>query len=363
MRPELAIVRAELAPHVDAGRACGAAINRDPDAVRAIAGLGFADRLTMLGRPGGAGLVERCALYEMLGYMDPNLAFGAPGPVMAGFVVDALGTSEQKTAFLARFDTGPAWAFFALTERQTGTDAAAITLSAEPIPGGGYRLNGEKYLIGQGVNGDVGVIFARTGPGPLGVVPFVIDPAEHSGFFAERLPVLGCRGTNLSRLVLHDVELPEEAALGTHLRPTERSRAAASATFDALRPCVGAVALGLARGVLDRAETADLVPSHILRGPRLRLAALLERALDLCAAAEAGKRLSREAGLCKAEAAAATMDAIDTVIAAAPPGAPVAHPWLARAWRDARAFEYAEGVSALHRLNAADLIRSTRHAA
>lgn len=353
------------ATHITQGRALTAGIDADRTCVEGLAEFPLATALNQLGLPSRddasttqMSLLHRCQFYEGLGAIDPNLVFAAPGPGMAGLVVDALGSDAQKSQFFDRFHNGIGWSFFAMTEKDVGTDAGAISLQATQVAGG-YRLNGEKYLVGQGWRAPIGVVFAKLTDGPLGGVTFLIEPAKLTGFHATPLTMFGCRGANTSHMVFEDVFVPDAALLGGHLRPTARVRAAASATFDALRPCVGAVALGLARGVLDRAEAAGLCSPHQLAHHRAELAALFTYACDLSAQTDAGARPSRAAGMSKVLSVKAATAAVDAVLAMAPAAALIHHSWLRKAWRDVRAFEYAEGVSALHRTQAADLFRST----
>ena len=352
-----------------AAAAVGADIDADPNRFRDIMALPVGRHLNALGTPASGpecGLAYRCALYEALGAIDPNLVFAAPGPVMAGIAVAHLGSEAQQLRFFERFTHAPTWTCFAMTERHAGSDTASIQLRASPRAGGGYRLDGEKYMVGQGVNASLMVVFARTSQAVLGTAVFLIEPERLAGLRAERLPVIGCRGSNLSRLVFDGVEVAEEARLGTHLRPTVMARIAASAVFDSLRPCVGAVALGLARGTLNQMEALGCVPAAA-RGTMARhrsiLRALFQRALALSAAADQGRVQAREAGLCKAQAATAARAAIDAAIEYCPRSAVLTLPWLRRAWRDVRAFEYAEGVTPLHLLHGADLFRTASHAA
>lgn len=353
-----------MAAHITAGRALTAGIDADRTCVDGLVDFPLAAELNQLGLPPRANenatqmsLLHRCEFYEGLGAIDPNLVFAAPGPGMAGMVVDALGSDAQKAQFFDRFHDQIGWSFFAMTEKDVGTDAGAISLSATKVEGG-YRLNGEKYLVGQGWRAPIGVVFAKLSDGPLGGVTFLIEPAELDGFHATPLTMFGCRGANTSHMIFDDVFVPDAALLGGHLRPTERVRAAASATFDALRPCVGAVALGLARGVLDRAEAAGLCSPHQIAHHRAELVALFAYACDLCAQSDAGARPSRAAGMSKVLSVKAAIAAVDDVLANVPAAALIHHSWLRKAWRDVRAFEYAEGVSALHRTQAANLFRS-----
>lgn len=353
-----------MAAHITAGRALTAGIDADRTCVDGLVDFPLAAELNQLGLPPRANenatqmsLLHRCEFYEGLGAIDPNLVFAAPGPGMAGMVVDALGSDAQKAQFFDRFHDQIGWSFFAMTEKDVGTDAGAISLSATKVAGG-YRLNGEKYLVGQGWRAPIGVVFAKLSDGPLGGVIFLIEPAELDGFHATPLTMFGCRGANTSHMIFDDVFVPDAALLGGHLRPTERVRAAASATFDALRPCVGAVALGVARGVLDRAEAAGLCSPHQIAHHRAELAALFAYACDLCAQSDAGARPSRAAGMSKVLSVKAATAAVDDVLTNVPAAALIHHSWLRKAWRDVRAFEYAEGVSALHRTQAANLFRS-----
>lgn len=311
-------------------------------------------------------LVLRCVLYEALGRIDPNLLFAAPGPGMAGFVVNRIGTDTQKRWFFERFGDELTWSFFALTEPQMGSDAGHIATTATAVADG-YRLTGQKYLIGNGAIGTVGVVFARTAPGPLGIDAFLIEPRNVDGVVTECLQTTGCRGANLSRLGFQNVFLPHEAQLGAHLKPTERYSLSAAATFDALRPCVGAIALGIARRVLQEAESGGLIryPSDqgALARARHELDALRQSLHRVCTAYDAGKRLPRAAGHLKSIATNCAEAIVSDVIARSGPGALAAHPWLARAWRDIKAFEYTEGTTHIHSLNAATLFRADSNAA
>ena len=74
---------------------------------------------------------------------------------------------------------GDAVAAFALTEPEAGSDAAALSLLAEP-DGDGWRLTGEKMWISNAPEADVYTVFARTtvAAGARGVTAFVAHLAE-----------------------------------------------------------------------------------------------------------------------------------------------------------------------------------------
>jgi alkylation response protein AidB-like acyl-CoA dehydrogenase len=279
---------------------------------------------------------------------------------MAAFVVDRIGDQAQKEWFFKRFSAGLTWSSFALTEPRAGSDARGIATTATRVAGG-YRLNGEKYLIGNGKIATIGVVFARTAAGPLGIDAFLIEPAQMAGLAARRLEITGCRGANLAHLVFDNILVRHDALLGGHLKPTERYFSSAAATFDALRPCVAAIAVGIARAVVDQAESTGILrrgaDRDALGKSRLELEALRQSLRRVCAAFDAGERRSRTAGQLKAVATNRAEAIVAGVIARTEAGAVVAQPWLAKAWRDIKALEYTEGTTHIHLLNAATLFR------
>jgi acyl-CoA dehydrogenase len=364
---------------VKQGRAIGHRIDVDPDDVSLMAKYELSEALNTLGCPGcmrqvpfrlldgqlitELTVLERCVLYEALGYVDPNLIFAAPGPSMAGFIVGKLGDEAQKEWFFKRFAADLTWSFFALTEPATGSDAGGISTTATRVSRG-YRLNGEKFLIGNGKTGTIGVVFARTASGPLGIDAFLLDQRQVVGLEARRLVVTGCRGANLAHLILKDVFVQDDALLGRRLKPTERLLSSAAATFAALRPCVAAVAIGIARAVVDQVETTGILRQSANRAAlgktRLELETLRQSLHRVCIAFDSGKRQSRTSGQLKAVVTNRVEAIVAKIIALTKPGTVVARPWLAKAWRDVKAFEYTEGTTQIHLLNASTLFREER---
>ena len=78
--------------------------------------------------------------------------------------VERYGTDEQKQQFLPRFATGELRGGLALTEPNAGTDLQAIRTRAEPDSTGGYRVNGTKTWITNGVYGTCFAVLVKTDP-------------------------------------------------------------------------------------------------------------------------------------------------------------------------------------------------------
>lgn len=125
------------------------------------------------------------------------------------------GTRAQQEQYLLPQARGERLAGFALTEPDTGTDAAAIRTSAERVPGG-YRLTGEKEWIGMADVADQFLLFATLDPeqGHRGMIAFIVERG-FEGFSSRSFRgKLGIRAGNVGALRLENVFVPEENRLG-----------------------------------------------------------------------------------------------------------------------------------------------------
>jgi alkylation response protein AidB-like acyl-CoA dehydrogenase len=136
------------------------------------------------------------------------------------------------------------------TERQAGSDVAAVALRAEPVPGG-WRLSGAKAYVTNGAAADLGVITALTDPGAE-------RNARHSMFLVA-LDAEGIRRTrlkkqvwvpsDLTRLEFDRVFVPEDHLLGARGRGLQQ----VLSVFTHSRVPIAALALGTAAGAFDLA--------------------------------------------------------------------------------------------------------------
>ena len=131
---------------------------------------------------GGQGLPKavEVAVFEMV--QSANMAFGLC-PMLTQGAIEALaahGTPKQKAQLLPKLVSGEWTGTMNLTEPQSGSDLAAITTRADPAPGGGYTLNGQKIFITWGdhdaAENIVHLVLARlpdAPPGSRGLTLFV----------------------------------------------------------------------------------------------------------------------------------------------------------------------------------------------
>jgi alkylation response protein AidB-like acyl-CoA dehydrogenase len=120
------------------------------------------------------------------------------------------GTHEQKQAVLPHVAAGDGISF-ALTERHTGSDPSKVTTLARR-DGDGWRIQGEKWMVGNGGQSRYYTVFART-EGSDRLTAFVLD--EHDGGLVvdDSMDKMGLRGATTTNLRI-DTWVPASAQLG-----------------------------------------------------------------------------------------------------------------------------------------------------
>jgi acyl-CoA dehydrogenase len=212
------------------------------------------------------GFIRVCVQAEELCWGDAALYLRMPTAALGGSAVAAAGTEEQKTKFMAPFngDGPPVWGAMAITEPQAGSDAAAIQTTAE-LDGDEWVLNGNKIFCtaGEGASQHPGgfvVVWATLDrdAGRAGIKSFVV-PAGTPGMQLIGLEKkLGIRASDTATLLFENCRVPRENLLGSAevkqrdpKKTGDKGFKGAMATFDASRPIVAAMAVGVGRAALD----------------------------------------------------------------------------------------------------------------
>ncbi|HYT38165.1 MAG TPA: acyl-CoA dehydrogenase family protein, partial [Acidimicrobiia bacterium] len=219
--------------------------------VRALGETGLLGRLfpTPLGGTGGDGVsaTELCRLREVLARecTEAETALGLQG--LGTYPLVQSGSGELARRFVPAVARGEAVAAFALSEPGAGTDAAALTLAADP-DGDGWRLSGEKTWISNAPAADFYTVFARTSAeaGARGVTAFVV-PGDAAGLSGEPIEMIAPHA--IGRLVFDGVAVGPADVLGE----VNAGFSVAMRTLDLFRPSVGAFAVGMAEAALDQA--------------------------------------------------------------------------------------------------------------
>ncbi|MFH8801273.1 acyl-CoA dehydrogenase family protein [Streptomyces sp. NPDC017936] len=202
-------------------------------------------RLGLLARLFTSGAVDLCLMRESLAYActEAETALALQG--LGAHPVHVHGTPAQRARWLPRVADGSAVAAFALSEPDAGSDAAALSLAAEP-DGRGWRLTGEKCWISNAPEADVYTVFARTaaGTGARGVTAFLV-PADRPGLTGSALDLLAPHPVGALRF--DAVPVTADDVLGA----PDRGFRVALGTLTLFRPSVGAFAVGMAQAALD----------------------------------------------------------------------------------------------------------------
>lgn len=245
----------DLAPRIPEAEAAGA-IPRD--VIQDLGRLGVLGMAVPQADGGlGASAVAFALVLEELAAVWPSLAVGVSvnSGITEGTLV-RLGTAEQKRRWLPPLMDGSGLGAFALTEPQSGSDAAALRTAARRADGG-WALNGRKMFVTNLRYAPLVIVLARVGDldaakPHAGITAFVVPTDLPGVVIGQPERKMGLHASDTSGLVLEDVRVGEDAVLG----PLGRGfGAVAMAGLDGGRIGIAAQAVGIARGAIDRAAT------------------------------------------------------------------------------------------------------------
>jgi acyl-CoA dehydrogenase family protein 9 len=207
---------------------------------------------------GGRGFsqMQYCRILEEIGKRDASTSVFVNAHHSIGIRALLLfGTREQQAQWLPSLVAGEKLAAFALTEREAGSDAANVRMTATPSDDGShYVLNGEKRYITNAAVSQVWTVMARTPvpnkPGKDAITAFLVTPDTAGVEMIEgRMPKLGIRGTATGRFRLNNVHVPKENILG----PLGKGLRVALTVLDFGRTTFGACCTGAAKHCLQLA--------------------------------------------------------------------------------------------------------------
>jgi len=129
-----------------------------------------------------------------------------------------VGSDYLKEKYLRPGIAGKIHGGLAITEPFAGSDVAGI-LTTAVREGDGWRINGSKMFITNGVTGDYLIVAAKTNPsaGAAGISLFVVD-REAEGLSAANLKKLGWKASDTGDISLDNVFVPGSHLLGEENR-------------------------------------------------------------------------------------------------------------------------------------------------
>ncbi len=158
------------------------------------------------------------------------------------------GTEEQKRLLLPRLCSGDWLGCFALTEPETGSDAANLRTRATPVPDG-WRINGAKMWISNASHARLALVFAQTDASLAhrGLACFLVD-TDQPGFQTQPIGgKMGLHASDTAAITLDDVHASPDQLLG---QVGDGFKVAMSA-LDSGRFSVAAGCVGICRGCLE----------------------------------------------------------------------------------------------------------------
>jgi acyl-CoA dehydrogenase len=321
---------------------------------------------------------------EELCYGDAGLYLRMPAPSLGGAAVLAAGTKEQRERFLTVFagDGHPVWGAMAITEPGAGSDSAAIqTTAARDEQTGEWVLDGTKIFCTAGagastVEGGFVVVWATVdrSAGRAGIKSFVVPAGTPGMKLVGVEKKLGIRASDTATLSFEGCRVPAANLLGSaEVKKRDSTGGSgdkgfkgAMATFDATRPIVAAMAIGVGRASLEftRAELErqgvplryDAPPRELGAAERdlIEMEAELQAARLLCWRAawmmNRSKANSLEASMAKAKAGLVVTRITQKAVALLGPEGYSTRNLVEKWMRDAKINDIYEGTQQINQL-------------
>jgi acyl-CoA dehydrogenase len=352
-------VRAELMPLEDEVERTG---SLDPAKARAIfeasRALGlYASNIPAEFGGGGLSCVDTCLVEEQFGWTTDILIRRAFGNV---YEVLLLADTAQRERWLLPAVRGERTFSVAFTEPGAGSDAAGIKTRATR-DGDGWRLDGQKLFISDGLFSDFFVVSAITDPaaGARGISLFILDKGVAGFTIGADQPMMGLRGTSHVPLYFDNVRLGPEHLLGTEGRGLRH----AFETLGRIRLAhIGARAVGKATRLLG-VMTAYASERHQFGRPigdnqmiqqmladsamEINMARLL--VLQTASLIDDGQESREHISMVKVQAAEMLGRVADRAVQIHGGSGYAKDTLVERLYRDARVFRIYDGTSEIHR--------------
>ena len=168
------------------------------------------------GDGGEGGPAELAIIAEQLGRSSLDVAMCFIGTLIPALTIYQWGSRAQRAAVAAAADTGTGRYAVALSEPDTGSDAAALRCAATDM-GDHYVLNGRKmWCTGAGLPRTTIMMFVRTGKGARkheGISLLLVDP-DSPGVGLRQVPTLARHILGTYEVTLDGVTVPKDALVG-----------------------------------------------------------------------------------------------------------------------------------------------------
>jgi acyl-CoA dehydrogenase len=218
------------------------------------------------GDPTGLGL---SIATEELFWGDAGIALSIMGTGLAVAAIAGNGTPQQIGEWVPQcYGTADdiKLGAFCVSEPDAGSDVSALkTRAVYDEASDEWTINGQKTWITNGGIANVHVVVASVDPklGSRGQASFIVPPGTPGMRQGAKFKKHGIRASHTAEVFFDDVKIPGRCLLGGKEKLDEKlARAreggkvgaqAALSTFEATRPAVGAMAIGVARAAYEYA--------------------------------------------------------------------------------------------------------------
>ena len=208
--------------------------------------------------------------FEELFWGDAGIGLALTGSCLAAVAVSGQGTPEQIGEWVPQMFGGPGdvrLGAFCSSEPDAGSDVGSIrTRAIYDQAAGEWVLNGTKSWATNGGIADVHVVVASVDPelGSRGQASFIVPPGTRGLSQGQKFRKHGVRASHTAEVILDDVRVPGRCLVGgkekldarlARLAGGQKSgEQAAMKTFEASRPTVAAMAVGVARAAFEYAR-------------------------------------------------------------------------------------------------------------
>ncbi|MCX6483357.1 MAG: acyl-CoA dehydrogenase family protein [Mycobacterium sp.] len=197
----------------------------------------------------GADSVAACIVIEEVARVDASASLIPAVNKLGTMGLILRGSDDLKKQVLPDIANGK-MASYALSEREAGSDAAAMRTRAK-ADGDFWILNGSKCWITNGGKSAWYTVMAVTDPdkGANGISAFMVHEDDEGFTVGPKERKLGIKGSPTTELYFENCRVPGDRIIG---EPGTGFKTAL-ATLDHTRPTIGAQAVGIAQGAIDAA--------------------------------------------------------------------------------------------------------------
>jgi butyryl-CoA dehydrogenase len=312
---------------------------------------------------GGGEWLSFVIVLEELSRVDCAVANSIMANSTVASLLSRYGTHEQKSAYLAPILDGSKVGAIGLSEPNAGSDAANIATRAT-LDGDQWIIDGSKTFIsnsGTDVTGPV-VIAAVTGmraDGRKEISNFIVPNGTPGFNYGRKLRKIGWRASSTYELFFEHCAIPAANLLGERGAGLRQTLAQISTG----RIFIGALALGILQGSLDRA-IAYMKERRAFGKPISEFQALQFKVADMqthtqaarlmlydaAALKDAGRPFDQQASMAKLFATERAMEAAHQALQIHGGYGVMSEYPVSRAFGDAKVLEIVEGTSEIQRM-------------